>query len=161
MKTTFYTFVCITLLALSGCSIDNNCKHVMPLHYKTSRDEGINYYRTPITLDFTDGLLIFENTCDMPIKLSVYNRTDSFKLHYEFVLEPKHHVSYFGLDKDSKYDLGLTVISGKGSKDVSLLAYNSYDFFKEKSDSDKCELINRDRSSFDIFIDNLGLFLNL
>ena len=161
MKITLYTIVCIALLALSGCSLDNNCKHVMPLHYKTSRHEGINYYRTPITLDFTDGLLIFENTSEMPIKLSVYNRTDSFKLHYEFVLEPKHHVSYCGLDKDAKYDLGLSVISGKGSKDVSLLAYNSYDYFKAKSNSDKCRLVNRDRSKFDDFIDKLGLVLIL
>ena len=161
MKITLYTFVCIALLALSGCSIEDNYDHVMPLHYKTSRHEGINYYRTPITLDFTKGLLIFENTSDMPIKLSVYNRTDSFKLHYEFVLEPKHHVSYCGLDKDAKYDLGLTVISDEGSKDVSLLAYNSYDYFKTKTKSDKCRLVNSEKSNFDDFIDELGLFLIL
>lgn len=161
MKISIIASFCVILLLLASCSQSEDKNTVMPLYYKTSRHQGINYFRTPIKLTLYNGELIFENTCDIPIHLSIYNRSDGSKLQYEVTLLPFEHVAYCNLCRSDKYELGISVKSDPGSKDVSLLVYNSYVSFYSKSTLEKRNIVSSDEKWYDNVIDVLGLILIL
>ena len=161
MKITLLTLFFVTFISCVGCSNYTPKRKVMPLHYKTSMDEGINYYRSAVNLSLPDGQLICENLSELPLCISIYNRSEGYKLQYEAKIEPKKYIAYTSLSPSDKYVLGISVKSDVGSKDVNLLLYNSYDYYYSKTSSDKVRLVTKDKSTFSDFVDELGLVLIL
>lgn len=161
MKAVLITLLLLSSLLLSSCKREEDNIHVMPMHFSTTREKGVNYYRAPIDLDLDNGQLIFQNMSEMPIKLSIYDETEHCKLQYEVTLDSCEYVAYSNLNKGDKYVLGISVESEVGSKDVSLLTFNSYDYFYSSNLSEKQLLASSNQKWYEDVFEELGLILIL
>lgn len=108
-------------------SCNSNDKESWNINFKTSYTDGICYYIDNNPIFTATGELAFQNLSSVPVHLFIYNDTANGKLEYEADLDLGGILSYPNLDKNSMYTIGIRVLDGKGSQDISINVYSNFD----------------------------------
>ena len=129
MKSKFVFLSALILVFFTvGCSKNKSVENeIWELHFNTSDKPGICYYAYKDFIRTSNGHLTFQNRNNFTVHLLIFNKNKKGKAEYEADLEGGGILSFYNVDTNTDYSIGVRVLDGCGKEDVYLNVYGDAD----------------------------------
>lgn len=128
LKLIFLSLFCVSFL-ITGCNKkDSKCqKEIWNIEFNTSNTPGICYYSYKDLISPKNGHLTFQNRNNFSVHLIIFNETEKGKVEYEADLDGGGILSYYNINPENEYSVGVRVFDGSGKDNVNVMVYSNYE----------------------------------